>query len=159
MAPLASAQTVIPAAAYTGAGFPGGPDSLRALVYRATRQTAPGPKGRMALVFELGNGQMPFAFQLAPPPQSISPGLPKAATAALNYLDTKMPDWQAGAVVPRAGRAPEMILALDFITAQAALPYAYADQNPVFSVPEMGQSRAKPRVTYSAWDLLGLIQH
>ncbi|AMJ67226.1 energy transducer TonB [Hymenobacter sp. PAMC 26628] len=159
-APLAYAQTVVPEAAYTGPRFPGGPDSLRALVARATRLAGPAPAGRVALVFELGNGQMPFAFQLAPPPKPTDPALTKAATAVLNYLDAKMPDWQAGPVAPKAGagRAPKTILALDFATGQAALPYAYADQNPVFSVPEMGQSRAKPRVAYSAWDLLGLIQ-
>ena len=60
------AQSAPPVAAYSGPRYPGGPDSLRALVGRSTRLAAPALAGRIAVEFELLNGQQPRNFKLLP---------------------------------------------------------------------------------------------
>lgn len=72
-------------AAYAGPRFPGGPDSLRALVSRATRQAGPAPVGNMMVGLELKDGRQPQRFELLTPPRAGSRALRQAATAALIY--------------------------------------------------------------------------
>lgn len=140
-AALAQAQTALaPApAAYVGPRYPGGPDSLRALVYRSTRLATPAPEGRMLVRFELKDGQHPHDFKLLPAPAPLNLALINASATALNYLEAQMPAWQAGLPDPDATentkRDVQCSLLLDFTADQTTQPYAYADQNPVFAQP------------------------
>ncbi|OGX83219.1 energy transducer TonB [Hymenobacter coccineus] len=124
----ARAQTAVPAAAYAGPRFPGGPDSLRALVYRATRQAGTAPTGRVALEFKLAAPQQAESLRLVQPPRPVSKELLAAAAAAQSYLRAHMPNWQSDG----PNQSFRAMLTLDFTTAAAAQPYNYADQEPVF---------------------------
>lgn len=93
----AAGQEAAPTAAYTGPHYPGGPDSLRALLYRSTQVATPRPSGRVVLKFELKNGIQPSNFELILPPGSPNPNLLAAAAAAIEYLQGHMLAWQAGA--------------------------------------------------------------
>lgn len=132
----AAGQTAVPAAAYSGPRFPGGPDSLRALVYRATRLAGSGQAGRVLVHFDLKNGQEPHNFRLVPSPGPLNMALLGASTSAMAYLEAKMPIWQPD--TPWTGNKnasgePQMALVLDFATPPDAQPYAYTDTDPVFT--------------------------
>lgn len=136
----AAAQTISPpAATYTGPRYPGGPDSLRALIGRSTRLATPAPAGRMLVQFELKDGQQSHSFKLLPAPGPMNLALINASATSLNYLEAQMPAWQPGPPDPdateNASRDVQCSLVLDFTTDQTAQPYAYADQNPVFAQP------------------------
>lgn len=120
--------------AYTDPRFPGGPDSLRALVYRSVRAAGPAPAGWLMLHFELKDGSQPQRFELLTPPQPVSPELARAAATASAYLQAHMPAWLPGAPDPQAkpGELPKVSLRLDFSAAPADQPYYYPDQGPVF---------------------------
>ena len=130
----ASAQTAATGSAYTGPRYPGGPDSLRALVYRSTRLVSPRPTGRILLQVELSATGQPQGFELLRPAGPSNPELNEAAVAAMRHLKTRMLAWQPGTPDPDSPTltAPKVSLVLDFSTPLAAQPYAYADQNPVF---------------------------
>ena len=135
--PAAYAQTA-PDLAYPGPYFPGGPDSLRAFVYRATRQGAgPTVTGQVALTFKLENGQKPSDFKLLSPPEKLSPALAKAGRSAAAYLSSRMPDWQPPLPDPDAPARtsnPSVTLLLDFSRPLADQPYYYADQEAQFDI-------------------------
>ncbi|OGX82181.1 hypothetical protein BEN47_18720 [Hymenobacter lapidarius] len=135
--PTARAQTTAPAAAYTGPRYPGGPDSLRALVYRSTQASAPAPAGKVLVQFDLPNGQQPNNFKLLPTTGPINIPLLNAAAASLSYLETHMAAWQpasTGAEASATGKFTNSLV-LDFSTPMAAQPYAYADTQPSFPIP------------------------
>lgn len=135
VAATASGQATAPSADYAGPRFPGGPDSLRALVYRSTRLTTPGPAGRMLVQFELQPDGRPHRFSMVRPPDPLKKDLVNATATALNYLEAHMPAWQPGTPDPKAapGAEPKLSLLMDFAAAPAAQPYAYADRNPDFA--------------------------
>ena len=158
-APLAHAQT----ATYIGPRYSGGPDSLRALMYRCTRLAASAPAGRMAVEFELLNGQKPRNFKLLSGSASANAELVKAGATTLAYLQAHMLDWQAGVTDKRSvlsGQNPKLALVLEFSPSSiSSRPYAYADQNPVLSAPVVpGRGRSRPTPNYSTPDLVGQIQ-
>ena len=68
LAPPAAAQITPSPATYIGPRFPGGPDLLRALVYRSTRLNTPAPTGRMLVQFELKPNGQPHNFGMVHPP-------------------------------------------------------------------------------------------
>jgi protein TonB len=58
--PALRAQTTVTSLAdYAGPRYPGGPDSLRALVFRSTRQAGAAPAGHALVLFELMPGGKP----------------------------------------------------------------------------------------------------
>ena len=63
------AQPALPAD-YTGPRFPGGPDSLRALVYRSTQAAGSKPAGQMLVQFDLKPTGEPYNFTMVRPPVS-----------------------------------------------------------------------------------------
>ncbi|WP_216690511.1 energy transducer TonB [Hymenobacter siberiensis] len=137
LAPAASvlAQAPTPPAAYAGPRFPGGPDSLRALMGRSMRQAGATPAGRMLVQFELKADGQPTNYTMVRPPEPLSKPLVEATATALNYLEAHMPAWQPAPPDPEASpknQPARISLVLDFTTPLAAQPYAYADQNPVF---------------------------
>lgn len=134
-------------AAYTGPRFPGGPDSLRAFVYRAVRQASTVPAGKMVVRFELKDGWKPQNFELLTPPIAASTELQQAAATALIYLQARMPAWLPDASDPEEltfGPMPKISLVLDFRPGPAARPYTYADQVPMF--PDLEASLRGQRV-------------
>ena len=128
---LAKAQT--PAPAYTGPRYPGGPDSLRALLYRSSRLLGDRPAGLAVVRVELKDGREPTNLKVwgTNPPELM---LNRATQLALGYLQTRMLAWEPGTPDPDAkpGRVPRTFIALDFSAPLAAQPYAYADDDPVF---------------------------
>jgi TonB family protein len=134
IAPAAQAQTSAPTL-YDGPRYPGGPDSLRALVYRSTRLLAPSQAGRVVLQFELKDGQQPGNFKLVGPDRRAKSDLGKAAQAAQEYLQAQMPAWQPAPpkATDKPGRNPRIMLALNFAAVASAQPYPYADQEPTFA--------------------------
>jgi protein TonB len=130
---IGRAQSATAMVAYTGPRYPGGPDSLRALVARSTRQAAAAPAGRMLVQFELRPDGRPYNFGTVRLPEANKP-LAKAATTATQYLAAHMQPWQPASKEEKTPSEPEpkMSLLLDFGTPPTSQPYSYPDQNPVF---------------------------
>ena len=128
--------TVSNLADYAGPRYPGGPDSLRALVGRSTRQTAGvTPTGHALVQFELLPDGQPTKYTLTTLPGRANKPLVEAAASARRYLEAHMPAWQHGE--PRPDAQPDdkfarISLVLDFATPLLAQPYEYAEQSPVF---------------------------
>ena len=141
-APVLRAQTttVSSLADYAGPRYPGGPDSLRALVYRSTRQAGITPVGKTLLLFEIGADGRPANFKLIAPPGPINIPLLRAAGTAVDYLQARMLTWQPEAPDPEAKPAAEPAqnaLILDFSNSSPdTMPYSYADQFPRFPAME-----------------------
>ncbi|MBF9238529.1 energy transducer TonB [Hymenobacter sp. BT683] len=134
VAPTAHAQPASTSAVYTGPRFPGGPDSLRALVYRSTQLINPPPKGRAVVQFELANGSTPRNFKLLESPTLIKSPLTRAAETAMSFLQARMPAWEPGTPDPNDPQSsnPKVSLVLDFATPLVAQPFPYAEQAPTF---------------------------
>lgn len=141
-APALQAQTttVSSLADYTGPRYPGGPDSLRALVYRSTRQAGAVSAGKILVLFKLGTDGQPGKFELVTPPGPINVPLLRAAGAAADQLQERMLTWQLGTPDPEvkpSAEAPKNALLLDFSNATInARPYSYAEQLPQFPAME-----------------------
>ena len=123
-----------PAPAYTGPRFPGGPDSLRALVYRSTLRVSPSLRGLAVVQFELKDGREPINFRLLTPPEPAASALKTAPRPALEYLQAQMPAWIPAEPDPdaRPDNNPRVRLALHFGLPLRAQPHNYPDQEPVF---------------------------
>lgn len=123
-------------AAYTGPRYPGGPDSLRALLARTVRAAGPAPAGgRLFVEFTQPEGGTPRQFKLLELPRPKNKELEEAGRRALTYLQTQMAPWQPGtpdAQAP-ASTSLRLLVPLDFSSPATALPYVYPDQNPVFA--------------------------
>jgi periplasmic protein TonB len=137
-APALHAQTttVSSLADYAGPRYPGGPDSLRALVYRSTRQAGAAPAGHALVQFELKPDGQPEKYTVVTLPGRANKPLAEAVASAQRYLQAHMLSWQPASPDPEvksaATKAKPLVLILDFSTASAAQPYLYADEMPVF---------------------------
>ncbi|MDB5234598.1 MAG: hypothetical protein JWR44_1591 [Hymenobacter sp.] len=118
--------------AYAGPRYPGGPDSLRALVARSIRMGTPGLTSRVLVQLELKNGQEPKKTRLLPAPKMPTADARKSTAAASGYLLDHMLSWQPNASASDAKATSFINLVLDFGDALGPQPYIYADQNPVF---------------------------
>lgn len=129
----AQAQT---APAYNGPRYPGGPDSLRALVYRSTRLANPAPTGKVLVLVELDADGRPVNFKLVMPPAPTNIPLLESAGTAVTYLQERMLTWQPATPEPKAkytAEPPQTALVLDFSSsALDTRPYSYAEQLPQF---------------------------
>ncbi|MET4073941.1 TonB family protein [Hymenobacter sp. UYCo722] len=131
----AQTTTVSSLADYTGPRYPGGPDSLRALVCRSTRQAGPTPAGHALVQFELTADGQPTRYTLITPPGRATDPLAEAATNALRYLEVHMPAWQPGTTTPEAtpgDKFSRINVVLDFAAPTVEQAYTYAEQQPVF---------------------------
>ncbi|GAB3588874.1 hypothetical protein GCM10027345_41800 [Hymenobacter daeguensis] len=139
------AQTTAPTA-YSGPRYPGGPDSLRALVARSTRAATPAPAGRMLVQFELKPDGKAYHYTLVRPPEPLNKPLVNATAAALDYLEAHMLAWQPAPPDPDfPNKSAKITLPIDFTAPPAAQPYYYADQNPVFdAIPALLRARRQP---------------
>ena len=131
----AQTSTVSSLADYAGPRYPGGPDSLRALVGRSIRQAVPAPSGRMLVQFELMPDGRPTRYTLLRPPAPLNKPLVEATAKALDYLEAHMLAWQPAPPDPDATtkEAPKVNLVIDFSTPPEAQAYPYTEQNPVFA--------------------------
>jgi periplasmic protein TonB len=115
--------------------YPGGPDSLRALVGRSTRQAVAAPAGHALLQFELKpDGQLTKYTLITPPGRATDP-LAEAAASAQRYLEAHMLFWQPAPSDPesRPNEKPNRVsLVVDFAISAATQPYEYAEQQSVF---------------------------
>lgn len=131
----AQTTTVSSLADYAGPRYPGGPDSLRALVGRSTRQVGAAPAGHVLLQFELAPDGQPTKYTLINLPSRTTEPLAEAANNALRYLEAHMPAWQPAPPNPEAkpgDKFSRVNLVLDFAAPAATQAYAYAEQQPVF---------------------------
>ncbi|MDQ2772926.1 MAG: hypothetical protein M3Y54_20775 [Bacteroidota bacterium] len=103
---VALAQTEPALAPYRGPRYPGGPDSLRALLGRAIRHAASPVVGRMLVQFELTADGQPTNLTLIRPPDPLSKPLVEATGRALDYIEAHMPAWQAQAAGAARARCP-----------------------------------------------------
>jgi protein TonB len=130
---LTQAQT--PAPAYTGPRYPGGPDSLRALMYRSSHAAITKANEQVVLRLELKPDNTPGTLRPVGDQRGPKSATGRATAAALEYLQAHMPAWEAGTPGAQAkpGKNPTFLLPLNFTAPLSAQPYAYADQEPVFN--------------------------
>jgi protein TonB len=154
--------------AYTGPRFPGGPDSLRALLSRAVRPANPALVGQLFLQLQLtSTGAVQKAALLVPPSGTPAAQLAKdpEVQALLGKLVQGLPAWQPGTDAP--GRRPALLhtvtLPLTFGPADAGAALNYSDENPTF--PATPDDRrfgvtgfVQKRVRYPAQDLRSNVQ-
>jgi TonB family protein len=130
----AAGQEAAPATAYTGPRYPGGPDSLRALVQRSTRLTDAKAKDVVVLRVFLKDDRTPAGIKAIGDPYGPKSATGKATAAAIDYLQNRLAAWEAPAASAdgTTGKSSTFLLPLNFAVPLAAQPYAYADQEPVF---------------------------
>lgn len=138
---------------YTGPRFPGGPDSLRALLSRASRHAASPVTGRMLVQFELKADGQPTNLTLIRPPAPLNKPLVEATARALDYIEAHMPAWQPALPTPQSSptKPVPITLLVDFPAPDApVLPYAYAyaDESPVFGTLSDLLRQQRPLDTY-----------
>jgi TonB family protein len=145
--------------AHTSARFPGGPDSLQAVLGRLTRAAHPAQSGQVFL-FVLFDKRL---RRRKPEFLKPAPGTPEAALvrdpevqALARQLTQQLPSWEPGP--GETGRtskqATAIILPLSFGTAPAA-PLAYSDDNPTFPLQTI---RTAPGVAVPAPNLSTFIR-
>jgi protein TonB len=120
---------------YTGPRYPGGPDSLRAIMFRSSHLAPTKANELVVLRLELKADNTPGAFKPVGEQRGPKSATGRATTAALEYLQARMPAWEAGTSSAQAkpGKNPTFLLPLNFTAPLSAQPYAYADQEPVFN--------------------------
>ncbi len=162
--PRAQAQTTQPTMSLTGnmAGdteykgprFPGGPDSLRALLVRTLRRASPTLTGQLFLRLTLDEqGVVSRTSFLAPADRATidltrSPAARKLADELMNKLSV----WQ----LPQPDGKPRpttssIILPLTFGPGAATMPLLYSDELPLFpasEVPGIAKGQAVPSLSY-----------
>jgi hypothetical protein len=162
-AAVAQAQATPQSSDYTGPRFPGGPDSLRAFVYRSTQQNPGTAIGQRLLELKWQDNHQPNLSGLVGLPHSYKQE--PTVAMAMQYLRTHMPAWEPG--VPdtnvKPGNVPKTYLVLNFTRPLSAQPYAYADQNPTSPDPiALAKTQRKRRtpltLDYSPRSLVIFIQ-
>lgn len=144
---LASALGPRPAAAqapagpaYTGPRYPGGPDSLRAVIRRALRAANPAWIGAVFVRLELSDTGSPLKGKFLVPP----PGTPAATLvrnrdvqALAEQLVQRQPRWQPGAApaTPALAALATPTLLLPLGLPPEAVPLPYSDELPTFPIP------------------------
>ncbi|MDJ0366813.1 energy transducer TonB [Hymenobacter sp. H14-R3] len=123
--------------AYTGPRFPGGPDSLRALLSRAVRPVNPALVGQLFLQLKLtSTGAVQKATLLVPPRGTPAAQLAKnpKVQALLGRLVQGLPAWQPGPGTPGQNQATlnTVTLPLPFGPADGSVALDYSDENPTF---------------------------
>ena len=132
VAPAAPAQT-LPPTPYAGPRYPGGPDSLRAILYRSSHLAPTKATGLVLLRLELKADNTPGTFKLVGDQRGARSATGRATAAALEYLQAHMPAWEAALdAQAKPGKTPTFLLPLDFTAPLSAQPYAYADREPLF---------------------------
>lgn len=137
-APAALAQTTPPAPApqglnpYTGPRFPGGPDSLRATLRRATRAAGPALTGQLFMQLEFDKAGQPNKFFLLTPPDRAGTTLARTqeVKALMQQLPAQLGPWQL--TTADGQTAKSIVLPLDFGPQATTAPLAYSDENPAF---------------------------
>ena len=131
-APAATAQTS--SNAYTGPRFPGGPDSLRAVLRRALRPAKQELPGQLFMRLELDKTGQPssYAFLTLPDKAGAALARNKEITAVLKQLPAQLGPWQPGTSPTAAQPGNVVVLPLDFGPLPEPLPLLYSDENPVF---------------------------
>jgi TonB family protein len=129
----AQAQTV-PATAYTGPRYPGGPDSLRAVMQRLERSASPALVGKLYVQLTLDATGTPTKTAILRPP-SGAPELalyrkPEAQAFAKSLVQ-RLPNWQpATPSADPAGTGPNTILLPFTFGPPVAEPLSYTDESP-----------------------------
>jgi len=137
-------QTTLPdtsPTAYVGPRFPGGPDSLAAVLSRATRAASPALVGQVFLHLTLdARGQVSASALLPPPARTPAARLFKSAEVqkTAQRLVSQLPAWQPASGVPRPNDSPGMVaLPLTFGPLPVARALAYGDEEPTFSAARL----------------------
>ena len=138
-APTALAQkpTIMPPASEPH--FSGGPDSLRALLGRATRQASPALKGQVFLLLKLNKEGVPANVSLLRPPTATDQALANSeeVRTIIDKLASQLSRWQLDPTLLSSNDnfALNVALPLTFGAAAAPQPLPYSDEKPVFPLP------------------------
>jgi len=139
--PAALAQSPVPTVKtpaglnpYTGPRFPGGPDSLRAMLRRAAAMAGPALKGQLFVRLEFSQNGQPERCSLLPPPDRAGAELArsKEIQAMVQQLPAKLGQWQPGTGTDRAQPGNSIVLLLAFGPQAAPVALPYSDENPAF---------------------------
>lgn len=175
LGPLAGARAQAQAAPfatnYAGPRFPGGPDSLRALLGRVQRQASPALHGEIFVLLELNKAGQPAKSSYLRP--ATKADLALARTKEVQELTQKLlgqlPPWQlTPSILPADNReTPKVVLPLTFGPTTAPTPLLYSDEKPVFPLPVDARAPLttpaylpflQSRFRYPAEDLRGRVQ-
>ncbi len=123
--------------AYTGPRYPGGPDSLQAVLARQLRPASPALVGQVLLHLELDKaGAVQKAYLLTPPRATPAAALAynKEVQTLARQLSQQLGPWQPGPGAPDQYKATlnTLALPLTFGPAPAAPALLYSDENPTF---------------------------
>jgi hypothetical protein len=120
--------------AYRGPRFPGGPDSLRAALRRATTTAGPALKGQLFARLEFNPNGQPSRCSLLPPadPAAAELARRKEVQALVQQLPAKLGQWQLGSGADRLQPGNSIVLPLDFGLQPAPAPLPYSDENAAF---------------------------
>jgi hypothetical protein len=137
--PAALAQTAPSSTAqvglnpYTGPRFAGGPDSLRAMLRRATKGASSTRTGQIIVHLKLNkDGRPNRCTALVPPdPAGAKLALSKEVRVVLEQLPDQLGTWQLGSEASNAQPGNSLFLPLCF-GPSATAPLAYSDENPGF---------------------------
>lgn len=159
VAPAALAQASTPTATapaglnpYTGPRFPGGPDSLQAILRRVLRPASPTLTGQLFMRLELNKNGQPEQYMLLTPPDRAGAQLArtKEVKAIVQQLPAILGPWQLGSSTNRAQPGNSIVLPLYFGPPSASLPLPYSEEEPVFF--SLAPKKNAPRM--SALDFL-----
>ncbi|WP_151087112.1 energy transducer TonB [Hymenobacter baengnokdamensis] len=140
------------ATAYTGPRFPGGPDSLQALLTRVQRQAGPALTGEVFLRLELDDqGRTQKSYFLMPPAGSPAFALTSmpAVQVLASQLEQLLPAWQLGTGAPGQNKSAPTTVALPLTFGPALVPPAlnYSEESPTFPAQKF-QGRPVSSLSY-----------
>jgi protein TonB len=120
--------------AYTGPRFPGGPDSLRAVLRQALRPAKQELPGQLFMRLELDKTGQPSKYSFLTPPDKAGSALARnrEVTAVIKQLPAQLGPWQPSTSTTPAQPGNVVVLPLDFGPLPEPLPLLYSDENPVF---------------------------
>jgi protein TonB len=154
--------------AYTGPRYPGGPDSLRAVLARQLRLGSPALVGQVFLHLEFDKaGTVQKGYLLTPPRATPAAALAytKEVQALASQLGQRLVPWQPGPGAPDQYKATlnTVTLPLTFGPTPAAPALLYSDENPTFPAGRGDQHFGvtgflQKQIRYPAEDLRNNVQ-
>ena len=140
--------------AYKGPRFPGGPDSLRALLARTLRRASPTLTGQLFLHLALDEQGIAIRASYLTPADRATIALTRtpAARKLADELMNKLSFWQLPQLDGRSTSAVSSVtLLLTFGPGAATMPLLYSDEQPLFpaiEVPGISKAQVVPSLSY-----------
>lgn len=148
------------ATAYTGPHYPGGPDSLRAVLARRVRLAGLPYNGEVFLPLLARQSDRGNRHQLLQPPSGTADAVlayDKQVVALARRLRKELPSLESATrKLPDGRLANALVILLAFGSAQAAVPLAYSEEEPTFPARSVQSADGQPM---PAPNLLAFLQH